>query len=102
MQQVPCAGSYNGACVPAQVVAAFKILTSDPQVKAILVNIFGASIVMRIGMLARTRGVWAKCCNTSDAAHMNLIGLACTSVSCNLLTGAGKRHCNPAAQVVHT
>ena len=27
---------------PVQVVAAFKILTSDPQVKAILVNIFGA------------------------------------------------------------
>jgi len=31
--------------VPTQVVAAFKILTSDPQVKAILVNIFGASSV---------------------------------------------------------
>lgn len=28
-----------------QVVAAFKILTSDPQVKAILVNIFGAFIL---------------------------------------------------------
>ena len=26
-----------------QVVAAFKILTSDPQVKALLVNIFGAA-----------------------------------------------------------
>ena len=43
---------FVNSLVPAQVVAAFKILTSDPQVKAILVNIFGASIVMRIGCSA--------------------------------------------------
>ena len=30
-----------------QVVAAFKILTSDPQVKALLVNIFGAALPLR-------------------------------------------------------
>ncbi len=28
-------------CLRVQVVEAFKILTSDPQVKAIMVNIFG-------------------------------------------------------------
>jgi hypothetical protein len=33
-----------------QVVAAFKILTSDPQVKAILVNIFGG--IMRCDVIA--------------------------------------------------
>lgn len=33
-----------------QVVAAFKLLTSDPQVKAILVNIFGG--IMRCDVIA--------------------------------------------------
>lgn len=36
--------------LPLQVVAAFKILTSDPQVKAILVNIFGG--IMRCDVIA--------------------------------------------------
>ena len=33
--------SGSEACISLQVVQAFKILTSDKQVKAILVNIFG-------------------------------------------------------------
>lgn len=37
-----CAAAEGRAGV--QVVAAFKILTSDPQVKALLVNIFGAAL----------------------------------------------------------
>ena len=40
----------GGAASEEQVVAAFKILTSDPQVKAILVNIFGG--IMKCDIIA--------------------------------------------------
>ena len=47
-----------------QVVAAFKILTGDPQVKAILVNIFGGIMrcdVIASGIVNAAKQVWVGC-----------------------------------------
>ena len=41
----------GGSASEGQIVEAFKILTSDPQVKAILVNIFGG--IMKCDVIAR-------------------------------------------------
>ena len=44
----------GGGADTAQVAAAFKIITADPKVKAILVNIFGG--IMKCDIIAARRG----------------------------------------------
>ena len=45
----------GGGATAAQVTTALKILTSDPNVKAILVNIFGGIMRVRFGERGRAR-----------------------------------------------
>ena len=78
-----------------QVVAAFKILTSDPQVKALLVNIFGAALP-----LLQT---WTRPRNTQNysvhgalmrsSPYQQVVGRSCLSSKVMIQAESGKVAC---------
>ena len=94
----------GGGATANQVTEAFKIISSDPQVTAVLVNIFGgimrcdviaqgiinavSALELRIPLVVRLQGSWAT--RRRASADTNDVGDRATETSTGSLPGLGR------------